>query len=68
MEKDSATRYRPPVDNLLTYGESEQIIPDEWPDYRALGIEGEHIPGSKRVEQKQNRLLFLWETCKDLSR
>jgi hypothetical protein len=29
---------------LLSYGEREQTIPEEWPDYRALGIEGEHIP------------------------
>jgi hypothetical protein len=44
MEKDSKTRYQPPVDRLLTYGESERITPDEWPDYRELGIGPEHVP------------------------
>jgi hypothetical protein len=44
MEKDKDTRYQPPVERLLTYGESEPITPDDWPDYRTLGIGPEHIP------------------------
>ena len=44
MEKDRDTRYQPPVEELLTYGESDRISPDDWPDYRALGIGPEHIP------------------------
>ena len=44
MEKDRNTRYQPPVESLLTYGESERITPDEWPDYRELGIGAAQIP------------------------
>ncbi len=44
METDSKTSYQPPVDKLLTYGESKLMTPDEWPDYRELGIGPEHIP------------------------
>lgn len=44
MEKDRDTRYQPPVERLLTYGESERITPDDWPDYRELGIGPEQIP------------------------
>jgi hypothetical protein len=44
MEKDKDTRYQPPVERLLTYGESEPITPDDWSDYRTLGIGPEHIP------------------------
>jgi PBS lyase HEAT-like repeat len=44
MEKDKDTRYQPPVERLLTYGKSEPITPDDWPDYRTLGIGPEHIP------------------------
>jgi hypothetical protein len=44
MEQDRKTRYQPPVERLLTYGESDRIRPDDWPDYRALGIGPEQIP------------------------
>ncbi len=44
MEGDSQTRYQPPVDQLLTYGESDRIRPDEWPDYRELGMGTEQVP------------------------
>jgi hypothetical protein len=44
MEKDRNARYQPPVQRLLTYGESERITPDEWPDYRELGMGPEHVP------------------------
>ncbi len=42
-EKDRNRRYQPPVERLLTYGESDRIPPEEWPDYRELGIGPEHI-------------------------
>ena len=44
MEQDRNTRYQPPVEELLTYGESDWISPDDWPDYRELGIGPEHVP------------------------
>jgi len=44
MEKDRNTRYQPPMERLLTYGESNRITPDEWPDYRELGMGPEQIP------------------------
>ncbi len=44
MEKDRNARYQPPVERLLTYGESDRITPDEWPDYRELGLGPEHVP------------------------
>ncbi len=49
METDSKTSYQPPVDKLLTYGESNLMKPDEWPDYRELGIGPEHIPDLIRM-------------------
>jgi len=44
MEQDKKTGYRPPVESLLTYGESDRITPDDWPDYRELGMGAEQIP------------------------
>lgn len=44
MEKESMTRYQPPVASLLTYGESERLPPEQWPDYQELGIGREQIP------------------------
>ncbi|GAC1644113.1 MAG: hypothetical protein NVS4B12_08950 [Ktedonobacteraceae bacterium] len=44
MEQDRKTGYRPPVESLLTYGESDRITADAWPDYRELGIGPEQIP------------------------
>src|SRR6266487_7140549 len=49
MEKDRNARYQPPVERLLTYGESERITPDEWPDYRELGMGPEQIPALIRM-------------------
>ncbi len=49
METDSKTSYQPPVDKLLTYGESNLMKPDEWPDYQELGIGPEHIPDLIRM-------------------
>jgi len=49
METGSDTSFQPPVDKLLTYGESNLIPPDEWPDYRELGIGPEHIPDLIRM-------------------
>ncbi len=49
METDGKTSYQPPVDKLLTYGESNLMKPDEWPDYRELGIGPEHIPDLIRM-------------------
>jgi hypothetical protein len=48
MEKSHTYAYRPPVDQLLTYGE-ERSEPDSWPDYLALGIGPEHIPDLIRM-------------------
>src|SRR6516162_9776606 len=44
MEQESNIRDQPPVERLLTYGESDRIRWDDWPDYRALGIGPEQIP------------------------
>ncbi len=44
MEKDRNTRYQPPVERLLSYGESGRITPEEWPDYREMGIGPAQIP------------------------
>lgn len=44
MEQDRKTGYRPPVESLLTYGESDRITPDAWPDYQELGMGPEQIP------------------------
>ncbi len=49
METNSKTSYQPPVDKLLTYGESKLMAPDEWPDYQGLGIGPEHIPDLIRM-------------------
>jgi hypothetical protein len=43
MEQDRHTGYQTPVERLLTYGESDRIRPDDWPDYRELGIGPDHI-------------------------
>jgi hypothetical protein len=44
MEKDRNARYQPPVERLLTFGESDRITPEKWPDYRELGMGPEHVP------------------------
>src|SRR6266566_1441379 len=53
METDSKTSYQPPVDKLLTYGESNLMTPDEWPDYQELGIGPEHIPDLIRMATEE---------------
>ncbi len=42
-----AEAYAPPVDQLLSYGEAQ--MSEDWPDYLALGLEGEHIPDLIRM-------------------
>lgn len=37
------TTYPPPIDKLLTIGESEDFRAEKWPDYRELGLGPEHI-------------------------
>lgn len=49
MEKDRNTGSQPPMERLLTYGESHRITPDEWPDYRELGMGPEQIPALIRM-------------------
>jgi hypothetical protein len=44
MEGDRKASYQPSVERLLTMGESERIAPEQWPDYRELGIGPEQIP------------------------
>jgi hypothetical protein len=44
MEGDRKASYQPSVERLLTMGESERISPEQWPDYRELGIGPEQIP------------------------
>ncbi|HEY1348080.1 MAG TPA: hypothetical protein VGF67_00470 [Ktedonobacteraceae bacterium] len=45
MEQERTFGYQPPVEGLLTYrDESIWTLPENWPDYRALGIGPEHIP------------------------
>jgi len=43
------THYAPPVDKLLTMGETDLMDPENWPDYLALGIGPEHIPDLLRM-------------------
>ncbi len=44
MEGDRKSGYQPPVERLLTMGESERITSEQWPDYQELGMEPEQIP------------------------
>src|SRR5205823_3615958 len=43
--------YAPPVDKLLTYGDSHKVgmDPKNWPEYLELGIGSEHIPDLIRM-------------------
>src|SRR5690349_8927623 len=49
MQIDQTNSYSPPVDQLLTYGETRSQSPDEWPNYLELGIGPEHIPDLLRM-------------------
>ena len=49
METALTSNYSPPVDQLLTYGETSTLTPDRWPDYRALGLGPEHVPALIRM-------------------
>src|SRR5437879_4486639 len=40
----SAETYTPPVAKLLTYGEPEAVLSEDWPNYLELGIGPEHVP------------------------
>jgi hypothetical protein len=42
------SQYEPPVDRLLTLGES-LVAEDDWPDYVSLGITGEHVAALVRM-------------------
>src|SRR5262249_53874830 len=44
MEIALTNIYPPPVDQLLTCGETGTLSPEEWPNYFELGISSEHIP------------------------
>jgi hypothetical protein len=43
------TKYAPPLDKLLTLGESDLRTSVDWSDYLALGIGPEHIPDLLRM-------------------
>lgn len=45
-------QYSPPVDKLLTLGDSRETI-RKWPDYPALGIGSEHVPDLIRMATDQ---------------
>ena len=48
-----ATTYEPPVDKLLTYGEAELTVSNQWPNYLELGLGPEHIPDLIRMAQDE---------------
>lgn len=52
------TAYSPPVDQLLTLGETDPVSHDKWPDYLALGIGPQHIPELFRMvnDESLNRI------------
>ena len=45
----NGTAYNPPVDQLLTLGDTDPVPHDRWLDYLALGIGREHIPELLRM-------------------
>ena len=50
METALTNTYTPPVDKLLTYGETQRLSPDEWPNYvEELGLVPEHVPDLIRM-------------------
>lgn len=40
----SSTTYTSPVDNLLSLGKPESVLPEYWPNYLDLGLGPEHVP------------------------
>jgi hypothetical protein len=52
--KMSISDYHPPVDQLLTLGETDPTGHDKWPDYLALGIGREHIPELFRMASDES--------------
>ncbi len=44
MKTNTTRNYLPPVDQLLTYGKAEWVLPQAWPDYLPLGLGPEHVP------------------------
>ncbi len=46
--------YHPPVDQLLTLGDTDPVPHDKWPDYLALGIGPEHIPELLRMANDES--------------
>jgi hypothetical protein len=49
MENVHTSGYAPPVDQLLTYGEGQAVLPDDWPHYLELGLGPEQIPDLIRM-------------------
>ncbi|HYU76437.1 MAG TPA: hypothetical protein VEL31_27520 [Ktedonobacteraceae bacterium] len=47
--ESARTSYMPPVDQLLTYGEGKNSLPENWPNYLELGLGPEHIPDLIRM-------------------
>lgn len=50
----SVSDYHPPVDQLLTIGETDPTGHQKWPDYLALGIGQEHIPELFRMANDES--------------
>jgi hypothetical protein len=48
------TAYNPPVDQLLTLGETDPASHNQWLDYLALGIGPEHIPELFRMANDES--------------
>jgi hypothetical protein len=49
MESAHTSKYGPPVDQLLTYGDGWHVSPNGWPDYLELGLGPEQIPDLIRM-------------------
>src|SRR5579864_6469484 len=50
----NTTAYHPPVDQLLTLGETDPVTHEAWPDYLALGIGKEDIPELIRMANDES--------------
>ncbi len=55
--ESARTSYAPPVDQLLTYGEGQNVAPEKWPNYLELGPGLEHVPELIRMagDEELNR-------------